>query len=488
MALVPYRGDVLTQLGLIRPRDASSELDDYITYLKSLNPSDWKTHDHYRVLRLDHRRFEASQEEIQKSYRDIAKRFHPDKCPGTDFYYCNVIRSSELLLDPIRRRAFDSVDPTFDDSIPDSVPEDDFYAKYGAIFKSNARFSVRQPVPRFGTTNSTISEVNDFYRFWFDFESWREFSYLDEEDKSKGQDKMERSQVERRRREKDEMKRIHALVQKAYDNDPRIKEFKEEEKRLKRERRVQRKKIMEVKVEDEKPDTVEENCQTSTENEQFNKPIGEERKKFKTFVRNLEWPLADDRIRMIARADRMMFGSDYDALEAINQRLKLESDANGDVFNLLVDLVEKFEICEAEAKRKEQTYSKTVPPKSKITKGWTHDELEFLVKAVRAYPPGTSGRWITITEFVNKHLNDDVKCDSLKDFMLTCFGNHIETTEAWTTEEQHLLEQGLRKYGPSENERWSKIAELLPSRTARECMLRYKLLVEKLKKKREAAK
>jgi DnaJ family protein C protein 2 len=39
--------------------------------------------------------------------------------------------------------------------------------------------------------------VEHFYDFWFNWRSWREFSYLDEEDKSKGGDRWERREIEK---------------------------------------------------------------------------------------------------------------------------------------------------------------------------------------------------------------------------------------------------------------------------------------------------
>lgn len=44
---------------------------------------------------------------------------------------------------------------------------------------------------------SDRSHVEHFYDFWFDWCSWREFSYLDAEDKSKGEDRWERREIEK---------------------------------------------------------------------------------------------------------------------------------------------------------------------------------------------------------------------------------------------------------------------------------------------------
>lgn len=45
----------------------------------------------------------------------------------------------------------------------------------------------------------------------------------------------------------------------------------------------------------------------------------------------------------------------------------------------------------------------------------------------------------------------------------------------WTPEEQKLLEQALRTYPNGTPERWDKIAGCLPTRSKKDCMMRFKV-------------
>ncbi|XP_071961080.1 dnaJ homolog subfamily C member 2-like [Antedon mediterranea] len=59
--------------------------------------------------------------------------------------------------------------------------------------------------------------------------------------------------------------------------------------------------------------------------------------------------------------------------------------------------------------------------------------------------------------------------------------------KAWTSEEQKSLEQALKSYSKDYGaDRWDKIAEAVPSRTKKECMKRYKEIVELIKAKKAA--
>lgn len=73
-------------------------------------------------------------------------------------------------------------------------------------------------MPKLGDEQSTFDEINDFYSFWYDFDSWREFSYLDEESKESASDRDERRWIDkqnkaaRAKRKKEETTRLRQLV------------------------------------------------------------------------------------------------------------------------------------------------------------------------------------------------------------------------------------------------------------------------------------
>ena len=74
----------------------------------------------------------------------------------------------EILSDPVKRRAFDSVDPTFDNAVPSkSEGKENFFDAYSPVFERNARWSSnKKNVPKLGTLESTFEEVDNFYSFW----------------------------------------------------------------------------------------------------------------------------------------------------------------------------------------------------------------------------------------------------------------------------------------------------------------------------------
>jgi len=108
--------------------------------------------------------------------------------PDDDYFTC-ITRAWETLGNPVKRRSYDSVDPYFDDNLPDEKDcRYNFYRVLNKAFKLNSRWSVKKPIPQLGDPNTSRKKVESFYTFWYNFDSWREYSYLDEEDKESGQE------------------------------------------------------------------------------------------------------------------------------------------------------------------------------------------------------------------------------------------------------------------------------------------------------------
>ena len=207
------------------------------------DPKEWKSLDHYAVLGLSSRRYKATDYEIKIAHRKKVLKHHPDKKVGAtglsdDAFFKCVAKSFEILSNPEKRRQFDSVDEGVDD---DDVPTgkespDRFYELWGPVFEREARFSKRTPVPSLGTKDSTKDEVDDFYNFFYDFDSWRSFEYLAKEvnDGSDNRDEKryteKKNRNERARRKKEDNARLRNLVDKALSLDPRIKAFRAAER------------------------------------------------------------------------------------------------------------------------------------------------------------------------------------------------------------------------------------------------------------------
>ncbi|SOV07231.1 probable ZUO1 - zuotin [Ustilago sp. UG-2017a] len=214
--------------------------------LLARDPKEWKTQDHYAVLGLSALRWKATQEQIKIAHRKKVLKHHPDKKAGSsgltsdDSFFKCIAKAHEILSNPEKRRQFDSVDESIDDeAVPTGKePADKFYKLWGPVFERESRFSEPKngPVPQLGDANSTRDQVNEFYDFWYNFDSWRSFEYLDKEI-NEGSDNRDdkrytekKNRNERARRKKEDNARLRNLVDKALSVDPRIKQFKADDK------------------------------------------------------------------------------------------------------------------------------------------------------------------------------------------------------------------------------------------------------------------
>ncbi|KAI0324116.1 DnaJ-domain-containing protein [Cubamyces sp. BRFM 1775] len=220
--------------------------------LLQLDPKEWKKQDHYAVLGLSHLRYKATEEQIKIAHRKKVLKHHPDKKAGVagdsnddQFFKC-IQKAYDVLMNPERRRQFDSVDPYYDifeTDVPTASqvqkaknPEKFFFESFGPVFEREARFSRKQPVPMLGSYDDPKEVVEGFYDFWYNFDSWRSFEYLDKE-VNEGSDNRDdkrytekKNKAERARRKKEDTARLRNIVDTALSVDPRIKRIRQEEK------------------------------------------------------------------------------------------------------------------------------------------------------------------------------------------------------------------------------------------------------------------
>ncbi|EZG46815.1 DnaJ domain protein [Gregarina niphandrodes] len=200
----------------------------------------------------------ASAEDIKKQFRKLALIFHPDKSAGAPSvnadqvgieglpdvskmtaddlheHFLKVHNAFEILSDQAMRRQYDSHLP-FDDRLPselDISTAPDFFGICGPAFDKESRWCVGQP-PALGDMQTPLEEVKEFYKFWSNYESWRDFSNATEFNLEEAQDKEEKKWMQKENWKvvkgllKAERQRVLKFVTTAEAQDPRLKEARE---------------------------------------------------------------------------------------------------------------------------------------------------------------------------------------------------------------------------------------------------------------------
>ncbi|KAJ1674958.1 Zuotin [Spiromyces aspiralis] len=232
--------------------DNEEETEEMLTR----DAKNWKEQDHYAVLGLSKLRWNATPDDITRQFRKKVLKHHPDKKASltgntnNDSFFKCIQKAYELLMDPVRRRQWDSVDPAVAIDIPnpkDLKTPEDFFGAYGPVFEREGRFALSgEPAPKLGDMNTPREEVEAFYEYWYRFESWRSFEYLDKEDAEGADNRDNKRYVEKKNKaqraklKKEDNARIHKLVTQAHKADPRMAKFKEEDKLRKNFKKIQR--------------------------------------------------------------------------------------------------------------------------------------------------------------------------------------------------------------------------------------------------------
>lgn len=252
---------------------------------------DWKGQDHYAVLGLSKYRHRATPDQIKRAHRKKVLRHHPDKKAAAgstedDSFFKCIQKATEILLDPVKRRQFDSVDEAADVEPPTKkqTQKGNFYKLWDRVFVAEGRFSKTQPVPRLGDEKSTKPDVESFYNFWYNFDSWRSFEYQDEDVPDDTENRDQKRHVERKnnaarkKKKTEDTARLRHLVDDALALDERIKLFRQQERAHKDRKKIEREAAEKATAEQKEKDKkeaerlkVEEEAKAKADREQGKK-------------------------------------------------------------------------------------------------------------------------------------------------------------------------------------------------------------------------
>lgn len=253
--------------------------------------------DHYAVLGLSKYRWRATEDQIKRAHRKKVLRHHPDKKAAAgstedDSFFKCIQKATDILLDPVKRRQWDSVDEGADVNPPSKKDgQKKFFKSWGPVFEAESRFSKKQPVPQLGDDNSTKEDVEEFYNFWYNFDSWRTFEYLDEDVPDDNENRDQKRHTERKnanarkKRKNEDVGRLRKLVDDALAQDERIAKFRKAEKEQRNKKKNERE-AAEKKAAEEAAKKKEEEARLAAEKEASDKAAKADSKKAKEAAKN----------------------------------------------------------------------------------------------------------------------------------------------------------------------------------------------------------
>lgn len=508
--------------------------------------------DYYAVLGLGKWGPDSTQKQIKTAYHRAILKYHPDKITveqkaqgyeaDKDPVFLAIQKAYETLSDETKRRGYDS-QFDFDDSIPEVFESNDnnFFELYEPVFRRNARFSEKRPVPKLGNANTHMEGkegVLEFYDFWFKFESWRDFSGFDEHNLEEAEDRYERRWMEkenknaRAKRKKAEYQRIRTLVERAHKHDPRVIAYNErlllKRKAEKEERRLKREQYKAKLAADAQ----------AIEKAKFDKQVAMQKKRKEQQLTENASRMKMKKLKRKWRKHCDSLGLDDDegvaqlvvylGLEKGTAELKrvVNEKASAQNVSNMIQEARDAKNADEEKRHLENAAKAKVAAMEHAAKvvPWTSDELSLLIKATKKYPGGSQRRWQMIGEMVNtlgltstrtkeeciakakeimtKQKNDLTKRNNEEDLargkMKTAkqeksVASAATSDHKWSNTEAKLFERALKTFPASmdKKKRWEAISEAVGgNKSAKDCQVRFKELREDAasRAKKEASK
>lgn len=232
-----------------------------------------------------------------------------------------------------------------------------------------------------------------------------------------------KNKTTRAKRKKEEMARIRTLVDMAYNIDPRIKKFQQEDKdkknavkkakqeaakaRQQEEERIARDAAEKERLEKERKESEERAKMDALkqEREAQKKVLRKERKALRDFCKANGYFAENsaERIRHMESVEKICELFKLVQLEEAMKKLH----ANGR--SAFLDMVEEMERQIEEERRVNRISNdvRNIPEKQtkSCTAPWSENDLQLLIKAVNLFPAGTNQRWEVVANFINQHVS-----------------------------------------------------------------------------------
>ncbi|RNF27663.1 chaperone DNAJ protein [Trypanosoma conorhini] len=232
---------------------------------------------YYEVLEVDRK---ASLDEIRRAYKQQALMHHPDKNYGnvenTVAVFKEIQNAYSVLSDPEERAWYDAHRESIlnggeaEDSANDinlygyftsrcydgfGDDDDGFFSVYRRVFdqllEDESEYDARAKAwPRFGESSTDWNSVSEFYSYWKNFASFKNFAWKDEYKINEIPDRASRRMAERINQKaraaakKDYIQTVQSLARFVYRRDPRVeaemKRQEEEERRIEEEKEQKR--------------------------------------------------------------------------------------------------------------------------------------------------------------------------------------------------------------------------------------------------------
>lgn len=404
----------------------------------------------------------ADQETIKRAYHKAVLAYHPDKQPfktadGKEdrTVFLKIQEAFNVLSNEQKRRAYDSQLP-FDESIPTEAQVEKALSKgperylkmYDKVFKRNARFAVKKPVPEIGDMNTPIEQVHRFYEYWVNFDSWRDFTGVGTDRKvddgySRFEKRYYQKEIEAAAKEakRKEMNRLIDLVQNCMKKDPRLLKEKEARKaakesvRLSKEAEAKRKAELQTNARNWDAEQEEKAKELAKASKQEKEKLKKAQSKARNILRKLfrataEKGLGSGEYGLLSdeEMERICANCNLEVLNAMNSAMGDEA-ATKDPSLLTVDGIETVRrlleevlsstsqaedderIAKEARKRELEDRNSSERKKKPDSREWTPSENEVLERSLRRYPAGIPNRWVSIANYMNDQLKPEFSFD-----------------------------------------------------------------------------